>query len=59
MYFKCSATKSAFAGGTDPVHANEYHHLGRTTEFQYGMFLGDVLRGFTPLKNLWNFGNYK
>ncbi|XP_035704293.1 alpha-amylase A isoform X2 [Folsomia candida] len=46
----------AFAGGTDPVHANEYHHLGRTTEFQYGMFLGDVLRGFTPLKNLWNFG---
>lgn len=30
--------------------------MGRTTEFQWGMFVGDVFRGYTPLRNLHNFG---
>jgi len=44
--------------GTDPVRGSDYFHLGRTTEFRYGQFLGDVFRGHTPLNHLVNFGEY-
>lgn len=42
--------------GGEPIKATDYDHLGRVTEFRYGLELGNAFRGGNQLKYLSNFG---
>jgi hypothetical protein len=42
--------------GGEPITGSEYFSLGAVTEFKHSKFLGDLFRGYTPLKNLINWG---
>ncbi|XP_072044822.1 alpha-amylase 2-like [Amphiura filiformis] len=42
--------------GGEPIKATDYDHLGRVTEFKYGLELGNAFHGNNQLKWLKNFG---
>jgi len=42
--------------GNEPIKGSDYFGLGVVTEFKYGMFLGEMMRGFNQMKWLVNWG---
>ena len=56
-YFHCPIQEVIDQGG-EPVRASQYTHLGRVTEFKYGLKLGEVIQKMNgqKLSYLKNFG---